>query len=138
VLGPIEIHVSPSEVGYATLTLVSAPSSISAGESATIVVGLTANSDFDAYPEVNITATDFTPTTSDVSVFVNRENLLCGHTGVEQLTGQSTSNGVRFYKNYDTFHCTVGESGQFEIRISFNTANPTPDGKYQIYIALKT
>ena len=139
VVGPIEIHVSPPpEEGYATLTLVSAPSSASAGETISIVLSLTANAKFEAYPEVNITATDFTPTTSDVTVRLYRPTTLCRESGYRSMSMESIPNGVRSYTSYDTFFCEAGESGQFEIQISFNTPNPTPEGKYQIYIALKT
>jgi len=141
ILGPIEIRVvqPTTTVQLATLSLASTPpSEISAGSDLDLTVNLNVNTGFsNGILVVNVTATDFTPSTSDVSVQYRRS--LCGHNhGWSGMTPYPISNGVQFRGTEYEFTCSAGESGPIYLKITFNTPNPTDSGKYRITIGIET
>jgi hypothetical protein len=86
---------------------------------------------------VEVTATDFTPTTSDVSAKYATDFLCGGSRGIKDMSASPTTNGILF-KSAVSFDCKAGESGNIYIKISFKTPNPTPDGKYLVRIWIET
>jgi uncharacterized protein (DUF983 family) len=143
VLGPIQVRViqTTTTTQFATLTLTSSPpTEIPIGGDLDLTVKLDVKTGFsNGFLVVEVTATDFTPTTSDVYVKYARD--ICGVShGLTDMSASPTTNGVLF-KSTDgilAFNCKSGESGNIYIKISFKTPNPTPDGKYLVRIWIET
>jgi hypothetical protein len=91
---------------------------------------------------VEVTATDFTLTTSDVSAKFST-NYICGGTRgwTDMLLSSPNATNVILFRSPGgayAFQCTSGESGSIYIKINFKTPNPTPDGKYLVRIWMET
>jgi uncharacterized protein (DUF983 family) len=143
VLGPIQVRViqTTTTTQFATLTLVSSPpTEISAGSDLELTIKLDVKTGFsNGFLVVEVTATDFTPTTSDVSAKYATDPFCSWSRGMQSMSASSTTNGVLFKSsNYVPFDCKAGESGNIYIKISFKTPNPTPDGKYLVRIWMET
>ena len=141
ILGPIEIRVvqTTTTAQLATLSLTSTPpSEIPVGSDLDLTVNLDVHTGFsNGILVVNVTATDFTPSTSDVSVQYRRS--LCGHNhGWSNMAASPISGGVQFRGTQYEFTCSAGESGPIYLKITFNTPNPTDSGKYRITIGIET
>jgi hypothetical protein len=88
---------------------------------------------------IEVTATDFTPTTSDVSAKYATDPLCSWSRGMQSMSPSPTTNGILFKSSSAvSFDCKSGESGNIYIKISFKTPNPTPDGKYLVRIWIET
>jgi hypothetical protein len=142
VLGPIEVRVvqTTTTTQFATLSLVSTPpSEIPAGSDLELTVRLDVNTAFsNGILVVEVKATDFNPTSSDVSVKYSR-SALCGVShGWKDMTAQNAADGVRFFDTTFKFTCSAGESGSLYIKLTLRTPNPTPNGKYLIKVWIET
>jgi len=141
ILGPIEVRVvqTTTQTQFATLSLASTvPSEISAGSDLDLIINVVVKTGFsNGVLVVNVTATDFTPSTSDVSVQYSR-NYFCGvgH-GWYSMSASSIPGGIQFRGTQYKFTCSAGESGQVELKITFKTPNPTDSGKYRITIGIE-
>ena len=142
ILGPIEVRVvqTTTPTQFATLSLASTPpSEIPVGSDLELTVNLDVHTGFsNGILVVNVTATDFVPSTSDVSVQFKRSMCKWSH-GWESMTASSIPSGVQFRSpaGYE-FTCSAGESGPIYLKITFNTPNPTDSGKYRITISIET
>jgi len=140
ILGPISIHVSPESPQpgtFAELSLTSTPpSEVTSGSIVEIPISVTVNENFNGYLEVNVTATDFTPTSSDVVVWTYPRVCELSAATWWDMTPSSIPNGVKWRLQDRVFQCSAGETGSIKIRIQFNTPNPTDSGTYQITIGL--
>jgi uncharacterized protein (DUF983 family) len=143
VLGPIQVRViqTTTTTQFATLTLTSSPpTEIPAGSDLELTIKLDVKTSFsNGILVIEVTATDFTPTTSDVSARYSTGYFCGASRGWTDMSASSTTNGVLLKSpNYDTFKCSFGESGYIYIKISFKKPNPTPDGKYLVRIWIET
>jgi hypothetical protein len=143
VLGPIEVRVvqTTTTTQFATLSLVSTPpSEIPAGSDLELTVRLNVNTAFsNGILVVEVKATDFNPTSSDVSAKYYRGNILCGTShGWTDMAAQNAVDGVHFLGTTFKFTCSAGESGNISIKLTLRTPNPTPDGKYLIKAWIET
>jgi hypothetical protein len=143
VLGPIEVRVvqTTTTTQFATLSLVSTPpSEIPAGSDLELTVRLNVNTAFsNGILVVEVKATDFNVTSSDVSAKYYRGSPLCGLShGWTDMAAQNAVDGVRFLGTTFKFTCSAGESGGISIKLTFRTPNPTPNGKYLIKVWIET
>jgi hypothetical protein len=83
---------------------------------------------------VEVTATDLSLFSHDVSVKYSRDRL-CGNThGWVDMTPFYVRNGIQFKDMLFKFICSSGENGEIKIKIRFKEPNPTPDGKYLVRV----
>jgi len=142
VLGPIQVRVvqTNTTTQLATLSLVSSPpTEIPVGSDLDLIVRLNVDTSFSGGSlVVEVTATDFTPTSSDVSATYRRSSVLCGYShGWANMIAQNIEGGVRF-RGEIKFICQAGENGDISIKVNFKTPNPTSDGKYLIKVWIET
>jgi hypothetical protein len=143
VLGPIQVRVvqTTTTTQFATLSLVSTPpSEIPAGSDLELTVRLNVNTAFsNGILVVEVKATDFNPTSSDVSAKYYRGSILCGTShGWTDMAAQNAVDGVHFFGTTFKFTCSAGESGNISIKLTLRSPNPTPDGKYLIKAWIET
>jgi len=138
VLGPYRIHVTPTSSQLLTISISTPPpSQVSLGSTVemNITVSNPTSSSVTGYLVINITASDFTPSTSDISVSMRANDFFGGSKGVFSFIPTSIPGGL-MYKTQTQFTWSPGCSDTATILITFNKANPTSDGYYEVTIGI--
>jgi len=137
ILGPYSIHVTPQSGQLLTISASKTPpSQVSLGSTVEIDITVSnpTSSSVTGYLIVNITATDFTPSSSDISISM-RSGSFGGWSGTFSFTPTSIPGGF-MYKSENQFTWASGCSDAAAILITFNKANPTDSGNYEVTIGI--
>jgi len=129
ILGPYRIHVIPETNQLLTISASSIPpSQIYEGSSVEIDIKVSnpTSNMVVGYIVVNITATDFTPSSSDIEVEID---------GTYPL-GSTAIPGGYMYKSFYKYSWEPGETSTYTIEITFDKANPTDSGNYEVTIGI--
>jgi len=129
ILGPYRIHVIPETNQLLTISLSNPPQS-QAYEGSSVKIDIKVSnptsSEVVGYIVVNITASDFTLSEDDVLIYIE---------GVRSSAPTAIPGGY-MYKSYYNYSWDPGETSTCLIEITFNKANPTDNGYYEVTIGI--
>lgn len=140
ILGPYQIHVGsePSQLLELSAST-TPPSEVPLGATVNISITVTnpsTSSDVQGYVVVNITASDFTLGTSNVTLSTYMD-ISGGAHGWYGFSATPITSGF-MYKTTTQFLFPAGSTSTANIYIVFNKANPTAEGYYEVTIGVSS
>ena len=139
IAGPYQIHVSSAPSQPLQLSTITAPpSQVALGGTAAITINVKnpTSNPVQGYVTINITASDFTPTSADLSVSMQANGIFGGWSGWFSFPGPlSIPNGL-MYRCQNPLTFSAGADDSATIYVVFNKANPTASGYYAITIGI--
>jgi hypothetical protein len=141
IIGPFRIHVRTTPQQSLELSAVNTPpGNISLGSTANITIRVRNPSSgaVCGYLILNVTASDFTVSSGDLSIEGRTNGWFGGYTGVISFTPVGGIPGGYMYRSSSLFTWSSNCDESATLYFTFNKANPTDTGYYEIYIVISS